>query len=194
MQDFRQNPDNAPAAPNTAPVSDYRQAYQSTAIEENLFAADEDAAELAGPWQRIAARLLDMLPFFFSGIIAAVVFFFFQQHDGVNEATAIAILFLFAGYIIYQIVLMTRHGQTLGKKLMGIRVVTLDGDNPGFVKYVLLREFVYNLILNIVGLIPLLGLLATLGAFVACLVMLFLEDRDRRTLQDLLAGTLVVKA
>lgn len=41
--------------------------------------------------------------------------------------------------------------------------------------------------------IPVLGGLVTLGVYVALVVMLFI-DRDRRTLQDILAKTIVIKA
>ena len=46
----------------------------------------------------------------------------------------------------------------------------------------------------VVGMIPLLGPIAQLGFWIACLVMLFLVDRDRRTLQDMIAKTYVVDA
>ena len=77
---------------------------------------------------------------------------------------------------------------------MKIKVVNEDGDNPGFVGVVALREIVPNIILMVVGMIPLLGPIAQLGFWIACLVMLFLVDRDRRTLQDMIAKTYVVDA
>ena len=95
---------------------------------------------------------------------------------------------------IYQAVLMSKTGQSLGKKLLGIKVVTLEGDNPGFVGTVLMREIVYNIILTVLGMIPFLGVLISIGAAIALLVMIFLDGNNRRTLQDMLAKTLVVKA
>ena len=82
----------------------------------------------------------------------------------------------------------------MGKRIMKIKVVNEDGDNPGFVGVVALREIVPNIILMVVGMIPLLGPIAQLGFWIACLVMLFLVDCDRRTLQDMIAKTYVVDA
>ena len=76
---------------------------------------------------------------------------------------------------------------------MKIRVADLEGNNPGFVGTVLLREVVFNFVLSVIGMIPVLGGLVTLGVYVALVVMLFI-DRDRRTLQDILAKTIVIKA
>ncbi len=89
---------------------------------------------------------------------------------------------------------MIRNGQSIGKKLLGIRVITEDGENPGFVKYCLVREFAYNMIFTIVGLFSeSLGNLLAIVCTIVCIVMLFQEQRNRQTLQDLLAHTLVIK-
>ena len=100
----------------------------------------------------------------------------------------------FIGLLIYNLVIMSRDGQSIGKKILDIRVITEDGDNPGFVKYCLVREFAYNVIFFLIGMISkTLGDLLTVIASIACLVMLFMESRNRQTLQDLLAKTFVVK-
>lgn len=111
-------------------------------------------------------------------------------------------------YIIVQIYFMSRDGQSLGKKIMGICVLKTDGRNPGFVGAVLMREVLYNLIVALVAVaIGKLGQLATgsenvgvkmeqivsWGAFIVCVVMLFQTKIDRRTLSDYLADTVVVK-
>lgn len=111
-------------------------------------------------------------------------------------------------YGIVQIYFMSRDGQSLGKKIMGIRVLKTDGRNPGFVGAVLMREVLYNLIVVLVAVaIGKLGQLATgsenvgvkmeqivsWGAFIVCVVMLFQTKIDRRTLSDYLADTVVVE-
>ena len=101
---------------------------------------------------------------------------------------------LILAYLIFQAVLMSKTGQSFGKRIMKIKVVNEDGDNPGFAGTVAMREIVPNLVLGVVGLIPFLGAIAQFGFWVACLVMLFLVDRDRRTLQDMIAKTYVVDA
>ena len=101
---------------------------------------------------------------------------------------------LLLAYLIYQAVIMSRDGQSLGKKIMKIKVVDLDGYNPGFKGVVLMREIVFNIITSVLSLIPFLGVLVSFGVSIALLVMIFLDSNDRRTLQDMLAKTMVVKA
>ncbi|WP_225748175.1 RDD family protein [Eikenella sp. Marseille-P7795] len=183
MQDFRGNPNE-----------DFRQAYAATALEHD---ADEMEVELASPWQRIGARIVDVLPFVCILVLASILLPLLAA-SGVGKGGVIALAVIaigaFFGLLIYNLVIMMRDGQSIGKKLVGIRVITEDGDNPGFVKYVLVREFAYNMIFTIIGLFSEnLGNLLTLVATIVCIVMLFMESRNRQTLQDLLAKTLVIK-
>ncbi len=185
MQDYRPNPNGS--FNNQPQRTDYREAYQSTAIDTRM---DEETLVLAGPGQRIGARLLDSLPIFVISIVAALALPAFRNHA--NTAKMVVGILILA-YLVYQVVLMTKYGQTFGKKMLGIRVVNANGDNPGFVKYVLVREFGYNLIVSILGMIPILGGLISIGALIANIVLLFMVERDRRVLWDLLADTYVVK-
>lgn len=179
-------------------MQDFRNAYQSTAVDVYENDSEENEVELASPWQRIAAVLINSLItmlLYAPMIVAAITMG--RQGEAVGNSSLIwmgisGLLLLAWG--IYQAVLMSQTGQSLGKKLMGIKVVTLEGDNPGFVGTVLMREIVYNIILSVLGMIPFLGVLISLGAAIALLVMIFLDSNNRRTLQDMLAKTLVVKA
>ena len=180
MQDFRENPNE-----------DFRQAYASTALENDLFDNGKMEVDLASPWQRIGARLLDIVIF-----AAIFMVFFFVIAIFIKDSMMViglSLLFVFA-FGIYQMVIMSRDGQTIGKKALNIRVITENGNNPGFVKYCLVREFGYSFIFTLIGMVSKtlgdsLGIVAT----IVCVVMLFLEDRNRQTLQDLLAKTLVIK-
>lgn len=172
-------------------INDQHNPYAASVVENE----DESAEfELAGPWQRIAARIIDTLVFAICfvpmGIGAAMAENKSDSAIGMVLLSSLALLVLG----IYQLVIMSKHGHSIGKKAMKIKVVTEDGDNPGFWRYVGMREFLFNIILSIISLIPFIGPVASWGAQIACLVMLFLVDRDRRTLQDLLAKTYVVKA
>jgi uncharacterized RDD family membrane protein YckC len=80
--------------------------------------------------------------------------------------------------------LLTSNGQTVGKKLMGIKIATLSGGVLPL-KDVLLRRYLPPIA---VGIIPIVGAIACL-ADVLCI---FREDR--RCIHDLIAGTRVVKA
>ena len=84
-----------------------------------------------------------------------------------------------------------------------------DGSNPGFVGAVLLREVVYNMIVAIIALVIALPFGLNMSSeemsagdyiynalsvlpMLICVVMLF-SARDRRTLQDMLAKTVVIQ-
>ena len=90
-------------------------------------------------------------------------------------------LIAFVVFIIVQVVLLTKDGQTVGKKALNVRIVKMDtNENGGFVPNVLLR-----LVLNgLIGIIPLYGLVD----------VLFIFREDRRCIHDMIAGTQVVKA
>lgn len=80
---------------------------------------------------------------------------------------------------IYQFVLLSRDGQTLGKKVMKVRIVRYDdGGNPGFVHAVLLR-LVVNGLLGITLIYPLIDILFIFGG-------------EHRCVHDLITGTKVV--
>ncbi|HVU32981.1 MAG TPA: RDD family protein [Opitutaceae bacterium] len=91
--------------------------------------------------------------------------------------------------LVVQAWLLTTRGQTVGKLLLGIRIVrALDEGNPGFGRAVALRWFVPGLITTILNIIPLLG-------FVFFVVdSCYIFRADRRCIHDLIAGTKVVKA
>ena len=188
-------------------MTDLNNVYQSTQVDYEPEGADE--MELASPGKRIAAYLIN-------GLIGSVAYIpmiwgamsmsgsYAAAMDPENpvqmEPSGFAMGMIGLGsvlilaYLIFQAVLMSKTGQSLGKRIMKIKVVNEDGDNPGFAGTVAMREIVPNLVLTVVGMIPFLGIIAQLGFWIACLVMLFLVDRDRRTLQDMIAKTYVVDA
>ena len=188
-------------------MTDLNNVYQSTQVDYEPEGADEMA--LASPGKRIAAYLIN-------GLIGSVAYIpmiwgamsmsgsYAAAMDPENpvqmEPSGFAMGMIGLGsvlilaFLIFQAVLMSKTGQSLGKRIMKIKVVNEDGDNPGFAGTVAMREIVPNLVLTVVGMIPFLGIIAQLGFWIACLVMLFLVDRDRRTLQDMIAKTYVVDA
>lgn len=94
---------------------------------------------------------------------------------------------------------MSRDGQSLGKKIMGIRVLKSDGSNPGFGGTVLIREVAWSFIVGIIVIAVMLAVNETGGNLISLLIafinfiMLFSVKRDRRTLYDMLADTVVVQ-
>lgn len=154
------------------------------------FAPAPVAADLATPMQRLAASLLDGLVSLPAVIPLVLAMAPLEDSDVAPVLTgsqwtwlAVAVLWLLAVMVI-NLVLLTKRGQTLGKKWMGIRIARIEDDgNPGFVKAVLLRGFVNGLISSI----PLLGPVYSL------VDICFIFRGDRRCIHDHIAGTRVVK-
>lgn len=196
---------------------DLSKTYESTQVDyQNNYQDDEEEFELASPWKRIGAWLINrlievllMIPAFGAilGMIAAMDSDNPEALAGIGFGGIGIVFVLYMVYLGVQAYFMSRDGQSLGKKLLKIRVVTEDGDVGGFVPVVLMREIVYGIIIGVVSFVIALifafalgdagGIIANVLGYVptiACLVMLFMENRDRQTLQDMLAKTYVVEA
>lgn len=180
--------------------------------EDVLMDDYEEDVELASAWERIGAYLLNSVFQSIASIpmITAIVMGMMKGYDeGLTEMALISAVFnswFMLGVLVYfvfigwQIYLMSKYGQSLGKKLLNLRVIRINGDNAGFVHVVLLREVVFYIGLFIVALVfgllgdisALMGNLVQFAAQLTCLVMLFVHH-ERRTLQDLIADTVVIK-
>jgi len=85
--------------------------------------------------------------------------------------------------VIYQWVLISRTGQSLGKKWTGIRIEKIDGLRLSFGSAVVLRNWVPK----VMGMVP------YLGAVFHLVDLLYIFREDRRCLHDHFAGTQVVR-
>ncbi|MEK7234926.1 MAG: RDD family protein [Elusimicrobiota bacterium] len=83
--------------------------------------------------------------------------------------------------IVVQMIMLTKQGQTFGKRIVDIRIVMKDTlENGGFVVNLVKRVFL-NALLSIVP-------------FYALVDILFIFRADRRCLHDMIADTIVVQA
>ena len=80
--------------------------------------------------------------------------------------------------------LFHQNGQTIGKKLLGIRVVRTDGSKVSLARWIVLRA----------GVISLISAIPLVGWIVAIVDPLLIFRDDRRCLHDLIADTRVVLA
>jgi uncharacterized RDD family membrane protein YckC len=80
--------------------------------------------------------------------------------------------------------LLIANGQTIGKKLLGIRIVDLNGDLPELKKHLIKRYAVFF--------IP--GQVPAIGQFFSIINILFIFGKQKRCVHDLAAGTKVVEA
>lgn len=91
--------------------------------------------------------------------------------------------------IIVNLVMVAKQGRTLGKRLVGIRIVLKDTlENGGFVTNVLKRGFLSGLPYILLTLIH-----PVLGGLYIWADILFIFRENRRCVHDLIAGTIVVQ-
>ena len=135
---------------------------------------------LAKKTSRLYAFIVDSV----IGVMTFVPGLFFYKYT--DESFGIGFVCLsYLALLIAQTYYLVTFGQSLGKKVIGIKIVTIDDERePGFTKVILLRSFIPGLI----AVIPYVG-----GIF-ALVDYLFIFRDDRRCLHDLLAQTKVVNA
>ena len=145
--------------------------------------------ELASLSDRLAAALLDGV---ITGIIVLLPLFSIYGLDGVKELISkygivYALIMSVIGQSVYLLLngkLLYKYGQTIGKRYIEIKIVTLDGNLPSIRESYVLR----NLVVNCLNLIPL------IGRFVSFVDVVFIFRKDRRCIHDLIAGTKVIEA
>jgi uncharacterized RDD family membrane protein YckC len=87
-------------------------------------------------------------------------------------------------YLALQSWFLYTAGQTVGKKVMGIRIVRADGRRAGFARLLFLRQ----------GLPMAIKLIPFLGKLLALVDVLFIFGAARRCVHDYIADTVVVSA
>ncbi|EKN65463.1 RDD domain containing protein [Neobacillus bataviensis LMG 21833] len=142
--------------------------------------------QLAGLGSRAAAFIIDQVLLMIINILTiAVLYFvmdgmssmpFFLVDSSIPIAIAIIILFIVNGGYFFAFEFFS-GGRTLGKKLVGIRVIQENGHS-----ITLLSSFIRNLI-RIIDSLP--------TAYFLGIVMIFFHSKHKR-LGDLVAGTIVV--
>lgn len=142
---------------------------------------------LAGRGRRLGAQLIDWLiligptSLFFIAMGVAGQFDKKEPSSLVIAGMAVSGTWMWTA-IIWNLVLLSRHGQTFGKKILGIQIRREDGGEATFGTMVGMR-----LLLN--GLICVIPIL---GAIYALVDVLYIFREDRRCLHDQLAKTMVV--
>ena len=141
------------------------------------------ANSLAPIKSRILASVIDLS----IGVLAILLASFTLSQSLGNALSILGVFISVAmvlGVIVYQAVCLSSCGQTVGKRMMQLRIVnSADSSNPGFVKAVLIRWWLPSLIYSI----PYLGWVFWLAD------CLFIFKNDRRCLHDLMAGTKVLQ-
>ena len=93
--------------------------------------------EIAGLGERIAARCIDLGVFLVLGVIAMILISAASYSMSSNAAMVVFFIFL-AIFVFYDLVCeLTMNGQSLGKKVLKIKVISIDGGQPTLGQYIL---------------------------------------------------------
>jgi uncharacterized RDD family membrane protein YckC len=151
---------------------DAEEAMRASAIG----AAPTATYELAGWWHRVGAYILDVIVLMLGLFVVA---FGFAVSEALGQFLIVA--WVIAALLAYWVVLEgSESGQTLGKRLVGIRVRADDGGRAGYGK-----AFARNLVARVIGLLPFVGLIDVLWP---------LWDDQNQCLHDKAASTIVIRA
>jgi uncharacterized RDD family membrane protein YckC len=176
--------------PNAARGADPYAAPKAAAWAPEALGSDRTYVK-SSVWVRLGARVLDSV---FGGLVALPFYALFlinvaRRKDSADPGSifqgevlvglAISVV-LGLSLLALQIYLLHTHGQTLGKKLVKIKIVRSDGSRASFGRILGLR-IVVNFLLSIV---PFYGLVD----------ILFIFGEQRRCVHDLIADTIVVNA
>lgn len=170
-----QSPFGAPNSnPYAAPISDAAPSWQ----------ADIDEYLLASPWARLGAVLLDSVVMMLVVFPAMFLFIDFESFDPNNGVLEIYAKLGFPVLLVsaVQWYLISTSGQSIGKKLVGLKIIKGDGSDVNFVSGVILRSWIPA----VIGWIPL------VGSIFGLVDALFIFSSDHRTLHDHIAGTKVI--
>jgi len=163
----------------------------------NPYAPPQGAVrDMPAEGQELAGRLVRLLAAILDGIIAGVMIYLpavivmaatggFDQPSNEFDAELLTLPIALGviGAIAWAwitILLVARYGQTMGKRLLEIRVVRSDGSQASLGRIFWLR----NVVNGLLGIIPLYGLID----------ILFIFGQRRQCIHDLIADTIVVKA
>ena len=138
----------------------------------------------AGFWRRFLASFLDGIILMVVNLLIGVVTGLVLGLTGVDSNSTVYIMVMsvinILNYLVmfsYYVYFIGSRGQTVGKMIMGIKVMKFDGSNPSYVS-AFLREVVGKLLSSIVLLLGYLWML---------------WDSKKQTWHDKIAGTVVVR-
>ncbi len=138
---------------------------------------------------RLGATLLDVAMLMVPGIAAAVSLPSLMAGQGAPASQSMSWVMVaggvaMLGLFITNLIFWHRYGQTIGKRILKIKIVRSDGSRAGLRRIFFMRYMVPGL----VGNIPVAGVVFSL----VNVLMIFRESR--KCLHDNIADTLVIKA
>ena len=162
--------------------------------DENPFAPPESdvtvdqSGELAGRGVRFGGAMIDGLIAMMIMLPAMYMFGYWERAMVGEQSIGDLLLFSVLGFVMFVAVqgyLLANHGQTIGKRILGTRIVSIEDDSIlPFWKVITLRYLPVQAVSMIPVIGPIFGIADSLAIF---------RD-DRRCVHDLIAGTKVIVA
>jgi len=141
-----------------------------------------NALNLADVGTRFAGAIIDGL-LYLPALLPGVVVAGFESSEELSPLAIASLLLGMLGLGVVQCYLIATSGQSIAKRILGIRIVRQDGSPVNFVHGVVLRSWLMAFLTNI----PL------FGAFIGLVDALMIFGHERRCLHDRIASTDVIK-
>lgn len=136
--------------------------------------------ELADRLVRLGAAIVD-------GLLLMPMYYLIgltQLHQTPNPAVMVGVGLYTLVLLAVDLTLLYRNGQSIGKKLLGIKIVRKDGSRASLSRIFWLR--------GVVNAIP--GIIPGIRYFYGLVDVLFIFGEPRRCIHDYIADTVVIKA
>ena len=158
----------------------------------NMTEINQQTNELAGRGSRLGAVMIDSVIIIPALIGIAMITGFWDEifprmANGIPLSIKENLIMFLVGQSVFLIIngsFLANYGQTVGKKLMKIKIVDMEENNLGLIKLYSLRYLAFSLFSQI----------PVAGGLIGLLNILFVFGKERRCLHDRLAGTQVIKA
>ena len=165
-------------------------------MDDNVYKTPESAllseqpteTILASRGRRLGAAMLDGLSIM---VVSLPVMYFTGGFDGIAQGVQPSFAYSLAmgalGLVVFALInfqFLKATGQTLGKKALSIKIVTVDGHLPTLGNHTIKRYGVYF--------VP--GQIPVVGQIFSMLNILFIFGKSKRCIHDYAAGTMVVNS
>jgi uncharacterized RDD family membrane protein YckC len=167
-------------------------------IQAHIDSRQIDQSTLAPWWRRVCAELIDL------AIVTIVTVFLllivgehplWYTHHGQLATHNVAVRYVvvaMAALLYYPPVVRYTDGQTIGKRLLQIRVIRTDSRNMSLAFAALREVGIKFVLLDLITILPIVG--AALSVLIVWADVLWpLWDRENRALHDMLVGTRVIR-
>jgi len=158
-----------------------------TQVDNTAAYAAQNSGKYASRGKRLAGAMIDgfvMTPFVIGFMFATGAW---QAAMAGHRSFGTGVLTVAFGFVVYLVLhgyLLAKNGQTIGKRLLGMRIVSVSDRQILPVWKILLLRY---------GVLAVLTLIPIVGSFLGLPNALFIFRDDHRCLHDHIAGTVVVE-